>query len=467
MSAPGPAFATGLTAQVAEFVAGLELAAIPAEVLARARRQIIDSIGCGIAGGGTELARQLRAVLLEEVRPGEVPVLGTDLSLPPAAAAFANAVAINALDSDDGLEDAGKGMGHPGATIVAAALSGCTATTSGAELLTAIVAGYEINNRLIHAIQPGIERFRQVYGVCQHQSIGGAMAVGRLAGLDAARLDNVMGFAGTLTQLPSLRKYNWDRRPLVSFKDFVAPAAESAVRAVRMDAAGLVGSKAVLDGETGFWRMIGSDRFAPEILVGGLGRDWTLKANTIKPYPTCRWMHAALSSFETLRDAQRLRPEQIARVTIHASRAMLADFMDPRPATMVDAQFAFPHAVACMALRLPAHADWFADLARPDLLALADRVAGEVDPEADRLMSETRKPAGRASVTTTDGTVLQGPFVPLPPGSEENPLPGDFVARKFLMNVAPVLGDQRATTLLAALDRLETQPNALALFRAG
>jgi 2-methylcitrate dehydratase PrpD len=95
-------------------------------------------------------------------------------------------------------------------------------------LLTSLVAAWEINSRVIISQQPSPERFQQVYGVCQHESLGAAVAYGLLRGCDAAGLENSLGLAASLTPLPTLHKYNWQARPLVSFKDYNAPAAEPA-----------------------------------------------------------------------------------------------------------------------------------------------------------------------------------------------------------------------------------------------
>ena len=75
-------------------------------------------------------------------------------------------------------------------------------------LITALTVGFEVNNRLIHAIQPSAERFNEVYGVAQHQSIGAALVAGLLLGMDEQQLHNAVGLAAVLTPLPSLHQYN-------------------------------------------------------------------------------------------------------------------------------------------------------------------------------------------------------------------------------------------------------------------
>ncbi|MTH64119.1 MmgE/PrpD family protein [Paracoccus shanxieyensis] len=455
------------TAQIAEFAAGLRFQDIPQPVWRKALDHVIDAIGCGLAGAGSSLSRQFLHVLSEEAGPGPCSVMGTTRSFGPGSAAFANAMAINALDFDDGLEEDGKGLGHPGATIIAAAISAAfLRPVSGRDFLTAVVAGYEVNARLIRAIQPGIQRFRLVYGVCQHQGIGGAAAFGRLMGLDAAGMANALGFAGTLANVPSLRKYNWDSRPLVSFKDFVAPAAESAVRAVRLHQGGMIGAANVLDGETGLWRMLGSDRYAPDLLTDGLGRDWSLDMATIKPWPTCRWMHCTLASLDALMRDHGVGAGNIERITLHVSDGLLRDFMQVRPATMVDAQFSLPYAIAAMLQAIPP-AQWYAPdrLSDPALLALAARVSGETDPKADAQMHEHRRPAGRVSVVLRDGRQIAAPLICYPPGSRQNPLPEDFVGQKFRDNLAGIMPQRHAQETLDAFLTLQDCDDVAAVLR--
>ncbi|MEH0875425.1 hypothetical protein QM999_12080 [Pectobacterium cacticida] len=79
-----------------------------------------------------------------------------------------------------------------------------------------------------------------------------------------------------------LHQYNWQQRPLLSIKDAVAPVAQAAVQAVVMALQGMSGSLDILDGEKGFWRMIGSDRFAQEILTHSLGSRWYVDYGSLK-----------------------------------------------------------------------------------------------------------------------------------------------------------------------------------------
>jgi 2-methylcitrate dehydratase PrpD len=463
-----------LTRQAADFACALRLDTVPEPIRHEAKLHILDSIGCGIAGASSTLAQQVLNYLAIEHRAGPCPVLGAALSFGPAAAGFANSAAMNALDFDDGFEIAGRGMGHPGATIVAAALSAAfTARVGGAAFLEAVIAAYEINNRLIRAMQPSYARFREVYGVCQHQTVGAAIACGRLASLDAAGLENAIGLAATLANVPSLRKYNWDTRPLVSLKDFNAPATEAGIRAVQMHAAGLVGARDVLGGESGLWRMLGSDQFDADGMLAGLGTErapeWTLPYNSFKSFPVCRWIHTALEAFAEVAATHRVAASEIEQVTVHTSHGMVRDFMDHAPATMVDAQFSLPFCLAALALGLAPGAAWYRPetLRRADVAAFGRRVVAEIDPDVDALMTgPLRRPAGRITLRAR-GTDFVSRLIEIPSGSAESPIGDASVEAKFIANAAPVIGPALAEEFRARLMRIESEPDAGAVLELG
>ncbi|MDO7926876.1 MmgE/PrpD family protein [Pseudomonas sp. KFB-139] len=445
-----------MTRTLAQFAFDLKLDNVPDALREQIKLHLIDALACGLASTRSELAKAFEKHCAEEYAPGPCALLGSSLRLAPVGAALYNGMAINALDHDDGLEIDGRGMGHPGASLVAAVLSGIwQRKVSGRELLEALIAAYEINARVIVAQQPGIERFRQVYGVCQHQALGAAVAYGKLIQLDAAGLENAMGLAGTLTPLPSLRKYNWDSRPLVSFKDFTAPAAEAGVRAVRLHQQDWVGAKAVLDGDQGLWRMLGSDRFDARLLTTELGSDWLAANASLKHYPACRWIHTALESFEHLQQTQPFEASAITRIHVLTGTTQARDFMDKRPATEVDSQFSLPHTLACLALGI-ARYDWHTHATRndPHVQSLADRVVAEVDPVLDKLMSETRRPAGQVHVHLGQQMRI-GNRLDYPLGCRQRPLGTTQVLSKFRQYAALSSPAETVESVLAGLLALE------------
>ncbi|UCZ75035.1 MmgE/PrpD family protein [Dickeya zeae] len=453
-----------ITLTLARFACQLTPEAIPVVWRRKILLHLLDALGCGVAGLESEVFLQAQRMARQQYAVGTSPVLGSRYGLSALGAAFVNSVAMNALDYDDGFEREGRGMGHPGATLVAAALAALDGRRiSGAQLLCALVAAWEINGRVILSQQPSPERFQQVYGVCQHQSLGAAVAFGLLCGCDAAGLENAIGLAASLTPLPGLHKYNWQQRPLVALKDYNAPATEAGVRGVLLHREGIIGPRDVLAGEQGFWRMAGSDQCDASLLVDGLGDVWRLRHASIKRYPVCRWMHTALAAFEQLLAQQALSPERITQVQVIGSRTLVAQFADTQVLSETDAQFSVPLALACLAYGIPRQ-HWSDVTTRQSatLLAFARQVELVVDNELERLMAVQRRPVSRVRVNV-DGQWLNAPTVDYPPGSEENPMADAEIVRKCRDNLSRRLGDSESERLIDALLELERQPDVGAL----
>ncbi|WP_229893634.1 MULTISPECIES: MmgE/PrpD family protein [Rahnella] len=428
------------TRQLVKFACTLQAQTIPEAIRHKVSLHLLDGLGCGWAASQHQSSKPTIHSARLFGGNGDCSVFG-HTGFSPLAAAFSNAAVINGLDHDDGVEIDGKGLGHPGATLIAAAMAALDISpipVSHEALITALTVGFEVNNRLIHAIQPSVERFNQVYGVAQHQSMGAALVTGLLLALDEQQLHNAVGLAAALTPLPSLHQYNWQQRPLLSIKDAVAPAAQAAVQAVIMAQQGMSGSLDVLDGEQGFWRMIGSDQFAPEILTHDLGNHWYANYGSFKIYPACRWLACALESLETLVQETGWRAEDIQSVEVHTFPRIVDDMMDYRPQNVTDAQFSLPWTMAAVAAGLTPGAGWYTEknMKSPVLRALADKVTAILDPDfTARMTGPARQPGARVVLTHVNGSrSVQERFKPL--GSSERPLTKSEVIAKARLNLA-------------------------------
>lgn len=432
-----------LTQTLVRFATRLRSTDLPPDVTHKLRLHLLDSIGCGWAGSHTGLGSQARAAAAI-LGSGPCGVLGSYSRHAPPAAALANSLMINALDFDDGVEIQGKGMGHPGASLLPAALAALDSSpmpVSGVDVLSALAAGFEINNRLIHALQPSAECFAQVYGIAQHQAIGAAIVFGRIHHFDEALLHHAVGLAATLSCVPSLHKYNWDARPLVTLKDGVASAAQAGVQAACLARLGFQGSRNVLDGPQGYWRMLGSDRFDPDALTVGLGEQWHIRFGSFKRYPACRWLACALECMDRIMCESGWLAEDVAKVEVHTFARLVRDFMDMAPATSTDAQFSLPYTMAAVMLRLPPGAGWYAEEVRfsPKHAALMARVQATLDPGFDqRMQGSERQPGARVVALHRDGRRLCQELA-MPAGSAERPISEEEIIAKACRNLASSL----------------------------
>src|SRR5437899_12825981 len=144
---------TNLTQVLASKSATLEYEALPPEAHELARQCILDYYGVALAGAGDELVRLLLDETAEAGGAPQASVIGHDIRLSVLAAALVNGAASHALDYDD----VNMAMpGHPSVAILPGlpALAE-TQQSSGREVITAFVAGYEMACRIGAALQPG------------------------------------------------------------------------------------------------------------------------------------------------------------------------------------------------------------------------------------------------------------------------------------------------------------------------
>ena len=93
---------TGILSEtIGKFVASFDFDKVPAEVIDRAKFNILDAIGIGFASVGYDFAQRLTSALLEIGGKGNQPVIGMDIRLTQRDAAHLNGTLIHGLDYDD------------------------------------------------------------------------------------------------------------------------------------------------------------------------------------------------------------------------------------------------------------------------------------------------------------------------------------------------------------------------------
>src|ERR1700752_4260557 len=169
------------TATLAAYVANLRFEDIPEEVRERAKALTLDFLGSAIrarrdAESTPSLFKTLATLALDG--RGESTVFGDARTWTPAMAALLNGALGHSLDFDDTHADASL---HPSAPVVPAALAvGELVGASGREVLTAIVAGYEVGCRLGHALDPAAHYSPGFHPTATAGTYGAAAAAGKL-----------------------------------------------------------------------------------------------------------------------------------------------------------------------------------------------------------------------------------------------------------------------------------------------
>jgi len=425
---------------------------LPSDVIDRAKLCILDSLGCALGGFKTRIGSSIIAALGES-NGKESTIIGHGGKVACKDAAFINSTLTNALDYDDD-----NWVGHPSATTMPATLAIAELVgASGKGFLTAFVVGYEVVTRIGKAIWPSKGRYKKVWGVGTHQVFGAVSAASKLLGLSRFETLNAFGIAGAASPLPSAMKWGFEKRPLTWVKDSVAWATLAGVTGALLARKGFVGCRDILDGETGFWMMAGSDRCDFEKMLKGLGREYEILRGAFKPYSSCRFTHATLDAVRRILDEHDVKPHQIEEVLVRSIADLTELLVDYRPSEIVDAEFSLPYTVAMTILREPPGPNWFREdfLRNQRVLGLASKVKVETDQHADELYhSPVPKLVSTVTVTTRDGKQLEA-FVQFAKGEPENPLSRGELVEKFRRLASCVLGNEQADRLLRATEDLE------------
>jgi len=442
---------SGITAILSDYVANLAFDDLPPDVPERAKRLVIDLVGSIVRAGHEADSTPSMLAMLKDLgldAPGEFTVFGMQRGYIAASAALLNGYLGHSLDFDDTHADSSL---HPSAPVVPAAIAAAEMTgASGKDLLAAIVAGYEVCCRLGNALDPTAHYARGFHPTATAGTFGAAAAAGRLLGLDATGIASAFGVAASQAagSLQFLVNGAWNKRYQVG------AAAMNGLIAATLARRGFLGAADAIEGKHGFLRGY-TDNPRPEMATAGLGTVYETMNIGMKPYPACRYTHAAVDGLLALSKEKGWSPDDIIDVTVGLHRngitlvgAPLAD--KKRPRSVVEGQFSMPFAAAVALYQGRFGWDDYALIGRPEI----DAIAARIDVRRDERLEGLRHPFGaHISVRTAAGTFDR--HIPDPSGEPESFPDKSQIEEKFMTLARPVLKNA-ASSLYSQLSALET-----------
>ncbi len=452
---------TEVTRILSEFTAAIQWEALPAEVRERTRFLLLDLVGNMVRGrhdaeSTPPLLSAARALGFEGGRFG---VFGDAGGWTAAGAAFINGVTAHSLDFDD---THAAGSLHPGAPVIPAALAaGEMVGASGATVLAAIVAGYEVTCRVALALPAGEHYARGFHPTATCGAFGAAAAAARIFGLDAAATASAFGIA--LSQaagsLQFLANGAWTKRFQVGW------AAMNGLAAATLAREGFKGAAEAFEGKAGFLRAYAPNP-VPERALQGLGVEWELMRTAVKPYPSCRYGHAGIDAMLDLRALHDLKPEEIERITYGTSRSGMILVGEPAakradPRNVVDGQFSGPFVLASALATGAMGWDSYGNLFDPTIRGLLPKVVCEQDDDVQAIFPENM--GGKVTVHAR-GQVFQK-MVTVPKGEPDNFLSEAELRAKFAGLVDSVLGAGPSAALAEAVLGLDRANEVAGLMR--
>jgi 2-methylcitrate dehydratase PrpD len=430
----------------------------PLEARKRAAIALCDTVGVILAGAPEAAADIIRRTVVAESR-GNCRVLGTNDLANAGDAALANGVAAHAHDYDDMCF---VSLAHPSCALVPAALAtGELTSATGAAILDAYVAGFEIECRLGLLMNPRHYHERGWHCTSSIGTLGAAAAAARLLGLNAASTAHALGIAASLAcgvkeNLGSMVK------PL-----HAGMAARNGVTAARLAKAGFVASEQSIDGPQGYLVAMDSEK-PPSALAGAaadLGTRWEILDTgiTVKLYPSCAATHPPLDALLHLKHQHQFTAADIAAIDVEVDSMTPRLLIHNRPASALEAKFSMPFCAAAAIVFGHPTLETFAveRIGDPRIQSLLPKITLRPKPEFD-----AAAPLSQANVTVrlNDGRTLQERA----DGARGYPgrLSDDELHSKFLACAQRSLTKAAAINVLNTLTTIEAAPNIADLTQA-
>jgi 2-methylcitrate dehydratase PrpD len=441
--------ATGVTRQLARYVIDLRGEDLVAHTIEHAKQALLDLIGIAVrASATTQVSASARRAVAALDTGGPATAIGYGATFAPQYAALLNGCNFHVLDFDDTHE---RSSLHPGAPVIGAALTAAEQTAStGNALITAIVAGYDVVVRIGLASLPGVHYARGFHPTATAGVFGATAAVARLRGDSVEVLESAFGI--NLSQSAGSLQFSVDgaqSKPLQ-----VGFTAHNAILAREFAAAGIAGPSEALEGRSGFLHA-----YSDGATAAGVLDDWDgvheIDRTAFKPYPCCRYMHAAIDTLAAIVREHHITPESVDRIRVSLPAAGMRLCAYPEghkrnPQSIVDAQFSMYYAAAATVVRGSVRWDDYAQLNDPAIAALIERIVLTEDPEVEALF-----PRMAARVEIDAGAIHESRLATTPRGEPDDPLTWDDMIEKFNGLTAVVYSGERRNRIINLIQNLE------------
>ncbi len=430
--------------RLARHLSALRFEQLPKDVVAAAKRLILDTLGTAWAGAGEAGCREALAVTESDGAAARSSIWAYGGGTSPAGAAFVNGTFAAALDYDS-LHF--KAITHPEIVTLPAALAlGESHHRSGRDLLTAIVAGGDLMCRLALSTK----RTSMWFPTSTNGAFGAAAAASLVLGQEREMIRNALGLAlcqaGGTSQ--AVIERTLAKRMLSAF------AARGGVHAAQLAGAGVTGPAEAFEGPGGFYSLFEDGN--PDELLDGLGERFETLNTGIKKFPSCACNHAVIEGALRLMSKHSLAPDDVSSAVVRISpymNAIVGAPYDPSNDAQVAAQFSVQYSVASAVRRGSVGLDDLTIKAalEPEVRALASQVRVEVDQGNPGLLAPAT-----VILETAKGPCEEE--VLAIPGSCDAPLSDEEVRDKFSDCVGrgpSPLSQGQAAKMMETVDQLE------------
>lgn len=445
----------GLTERYAKLVHDLKYEDLPADVVDKAKLIIRDGLGNQIAASAiSEPARHVVELIRDWGGKPESSVVGYGFKVPAPLAALCNGMMGHGVELDDAH---GSGLIKAGSVMVPTLMALAEANNkSGQDVITALVAGYEVAIRIAKAINPG-HRQRGFHTTGTVSALGAAAAGAKLLGCDTDGIASAIGLAAM--QSAGIQSYLDD--PCMAKPFSPGKSAFNATMAATMVSRGFTGPKKALECNEGFFNAY-CEQIRVSDLLDGLGKNFVIMEVGFKPHAACRYAHGPIDIAQDFYQ-EGVRLEDIEQINVQMCELSIRQASKPTPpnlnAAMGSTQFGVALALSTGRNGLREYWDGFKN---PEIhQASAERTTLICEPA----YGMTGRQAA-VELRLKDGRVLRREQQE-PKGEPNNPLTQQELADKFSGLVEMVETDQGVDASLSQrLMSLEQEANVADIIKS-
>jgi len=374
-------------------------------------------------------------------------VMGEKKKYPIALAALANGTMAHGIDADD--SGARPSWAHPGSCIVPAAFAAAEAEgSSGEDLITAIVAGYEVGCRFDSAMYPGM-RDRGFHATGVAGTIGALAAVGKILRLNVDEMVNAFGLAGI--QAAGLEE--WLTTGDMSKRLHAGKAAMNGVLAGLLAREGYTGPVSVFEGKYGLMATH-ADHYELGRLIEGLGTDYKILKCKFKPYACCHELCSPISMALEMQKKYGIKLDDIEKIRIGLNH-VTAENQLKEAETPLHAQ---NHPAVAVAIALVEGKvfmrEFFDSYSDPRVVELGKKAEVYTDAEIDSVFPS--KIGTRLEIVTKDKSYSMFE-------DDKQPIAQEFIKEKFKVLSSCLLSSDEADEVIRLVDYLEKLEDITAL----
>jgi 2-methylcitrate dehydratase PrpD len=456
----------GPTGRLATWIADLTLDQVPQNVVERAKHLLLDGLGCALVGAQLPWSRVATNAVLGLEGTGDTVVIGSGRTTGAPAAAVLNGTFIQGFELDDFHPLAPL---HSCSLLIPALLSTATvrpATTTGAELLLAAIAGFEVGPRVGYTLHGTQMLDRGWHSGSVFGTHAAAMASGKLRGLPPAQLEDALGLAGTQSSGLMAAQYE-----AMSKRMHHGLAARNGFYAAGLAAAGYTGIKRVFEREYGGFLSVFGEGHDPDasLLTAQLGQRWETSTVVVKCYAAMGGLLGAIDAARKLRNS--VVPDEISKIDITVGETVYKHgwWTPERPLTPIGAQMNIGYATAAALLDGNVLPEQFtpARLDSDDIWSLIAATSVHLDESlAHADVSQWFRTD--VAVTTRDGAVHHARVVQ-PHGAPADPVTNEELVAKFHALADRVTNRGRAEAIervVVGIDDLDDTGNLIDLLAA-